>query len=450
MRGRSSADDNDARGAGRIALGYLLIGIAVLVTAEIALAGSESIQLRIAAHLAFLAVTGAVLMGLARRELRQRRHTEQRVENAQRLEALGRLAGGVAHDFNNLLTVMLGYSELVQGRLPAGDPSREDLDAVLRAGEKARSLVDQLLTLSNRGVTNPVVIDPNDTITSLSEVLRRVVGDDVELELDAGQGGRVLIDPAQLGQILLNLVVNAGDAMDGAGHVRIATMPGVMSTGRPAVVIAVTDDGRGMDSETARRCFEPFFTSRRDAGGTGLGLAIVYGAVTQADGEISVASAPGQGTTFTLRLPRAEGRSVVDVRVDAPEGSQTVLLVDDDEAVRTFAERVLAGGGYHVMTASSVAEAFEAISDRGVPDLVVTDVVMPGEGGLVLADRLAIMAPSVPVLLISGFVDDPELRRAGPSADLPLLPKPFHPTDLLRAVADALAQQMAVAQGSNR
>jgi signal transduction histidine kinase len=449
VRGRTKAEDNDGRGAGRITLGYLTLGIALVIALEVALAQSESSGVRVAGNLGFLAATGAILMVLTRRELTRRRNAEQRIENAQRLEALGRLAGGVAHDFNNLLTVIIGFSELVQRRLPEDDPSRDDLAAVLRSGEKARSLVDQLLTLSNRGVTNPVVLDPNETIASLSEVLRRVLGSDIDLDIATSDAGKVLVDPTQLGQILLNLVVNAGDAITDRGRVTIATVPGSMSTGKPAVIIGVSDTGRGMDPETTQRCFEPFFTARADGKGTGLGLAIVFGAVTQAGGEISVASSPGQGSTFTIRLPRTEAPAVVDLRATDAPGSARVLLVDDDEAVRTFAGQVLEDDGYLVTQTASAEAALEIIARDGPPDLVITDVVMPGIGGLELAERLARQAPLTPVLLISGFVDDLALRNTGASAGLPLLPKPFRAADLLDAASDALRGGRR-AYGSNR
>lgn len=447
---RPSARDGDADGAGRITLVFLGLGLVVLVITEAILASTDTTAIRIAARLFFLASVGTALMYALRRELRRRRLAEERLEHAQRLEAIGRLAGGLAHDFNNLLTVINGFTDLVLRRLPEDDPSRADLEAVRRSGEQAGALVDQLLTLSRHRVVKPEVIDPNDTVLSLSDVLGRLLGRDVELEVMTTHVGRVLIDPSQLGQVLLNLVVNARDAMVDGGKLTIATNVGAFGDGRRAVVLTVTDTGRGMDVETARRCFDPFFSTRPRGEGTGLGLATVYAVVAQAGGEITVASAPDQGATFTIRLPQVQD-AVVDIRgpLEGPTGDATVLLVDDEEPVRAFARAVLAEHGYKVREAASGPDALSVLAQQGAPDLLVTDVVMPGMGGLDLARRVGEMAPDVPVLFISGYVDDAALREEA-SQGAALLPKPFLSGDLLSAVDDALNRRPRHAQGSNR
>jgi signal transduction histidine kinase len=445
MRRPSARDDED--GAGRITLGFLLVGLGLILVTEILLIDSDSDQLRISVRLLFLAVMGMVLLVLLRRELRRRRLAEERLEHAQRLEALGRLAGGLAHDFNNLLTVINGFTDVVMRRLPEDDPSRADLDAVRRAGEQAGSLVDQLLTLSRHRVVRPELVDPNQCVRELTSVLHRILGSDIELDVRTVPVGRVLIDPSQLCQVLLNLVVNARDAMTDGGRVSIATQVGAFGDGQRAVVLTVSDNGPGMDAETAKRCFDPFFSTRPTGEGTGLGLATVHAVVTQAGGEATVATAPGKGATFTFRFPQAS-LPVVDappVTGRAEEDEPVVLLVDDEDAVRTFAGSVLRSEGYDVLDAASGVEALALIDEHGCPDLLITDVVMPGMGGVELARRVKERSPATAVLFISGYVDDPELRASvGP--DRPLLSKPFLAGKLVAEV-DRL---LPAAQGSNR
>jgi two-component system cell cycle sensor histidine kinase/response regulator CckA len=447
---RVTGRDRDAEDAGRITLVYLLVGIAVLVVTEVVLAAHESPELRIGLRLLFLALTGSALMLLIRRELTGRRRAEEQLEHGERLDAIGRLAGGVAHDFNNLLTVINGFTELALRRLPHEDPSRSDLEAVRRAGAQASELVDQLLTLSRHRIRHAAVVDPNETLRSLRGVLERTLGERAALEISTSSAGRVLIDPSHLGQVLLNLAANARDAMADGGRMTVATHQGRLVDGRRAVVLTVTDTGSGMDAETARRCFEPFFSTRPRGEGAGLGLATVFAIVAQADGEVTVASAPGRGTTFTIRLPQAHG-AVIDLREEgAPRPrSARVLLVDDESAVRSFAVAVLSEHGYDVWQAASGAAALALLADEGAPDLLVTDVVMPGMGGVELARRVGELAPDVPVLFISGYVDDPALReRARRGA--PVLAKPFLSADLADAVDRALSTSRSPAQGSNR
>jgi CheY-like chemotaxis protein len=307
---------------------------------------------------------------------------------------------------------------------------------VRRAGEQARKLVDQLLTLSRRRVVQPVVLDPNETVTSLGEVLRRLVGAHIDVELRPAKVGTVVMDPSQLEQVFLNLVVNARDAMPDGGKLIISTGTGQLPDGVPAVTLTVADNGCGMDAETAARVFEPFFTTKSRAEGTGLGLATVYAIVTQSGGEISVQTEPGAGATFVVKLPRGD-LPVVDLRVEpeVPGGSETVMLVEDEEQVRAYASQVLRDGGYTVIDAPSGRDAIELVNGAIVPDLLVTDVVMPGMGGVELARWFDERAPGMSVLFVSGYAEDPTLHGI---RDVPFLPKPFSSQQLLRAVRDAL------------
>ncbi len=436
----------------RIALVYLLFGVSFIAVTEVLLASNESDQLRIALRLLFVATSGALLLFLVRRELVGRQEMEDRLIQAQHSQSLARLAGGVAHDFNNLLTVILGYTDIVLDDLGPDHPSAGDLGAVRRSGEQARLLVDQLLTLSRQRVAQPDPIDPTAAIASLREVLLRLLGPDVELDILPFEVPNVLVDRSQLDQVLLNLVINARDALPEGGRVIIATANGRLPNGRRSVDLRVTDNGVGMDPSVAAQCFEPFFTTKARSEGTGLGLATVAAVVAQAGGEVSVDSAPGRGTTFLVQLPAeldaADGppAAVIDVR----GGRERVLVVEDDDHVRHFTRRVLTDGGYQVTEAPSGAAALVLVRAGEVPDLVITDVLMPVMGGVELAERLREVAPQVPVLFISGYAEDPGLQRM--AGEVPFLPKPFTPPDLLGAVRRALepASDTGSAQGSNR
>jgi CheY-like chemotaxis protein len=380
----------------------------------------------------------------------ERGELDPRLINVDRNEAVARLAGGVAHDFNNLLTVILGYTDLVIGDLGPDHPSVADLEVVRRSGDQARALVDQLLTLSRRRVTAAEAVDPSATIASLRETIRRVVGEPVQVDLRLADGhGDVLIGAGQLEQVVLNLVVNAADAMPGGGRLTISTSMGQLPDGHRAVDLRVSDTGDGMDPSTAARCFEPFFTTKDRTEGTGLGLATVAAIVEAAGGRIAVETAPGDGTTFVVQLPAvARPPRAGQVDLDAQGGAERVLLVEDDAKVRGFAHRVLEQHGYATVDATNGVEALSLLRAGEHPDLVITDVLMPAMGGVELAQHVHGLAPATPVLFVSGFPEDARLHQK--EGEVAFLAKPFSPDDLLRAVRRAIDGPARVDQGSNR
>jgi two-component system cell cycle sensor histidine kinase/response regulator CckA len=346
------------------------------------------------------------------------------------------MAGAVAHDYNNLLTVILGYTEIVLRRLASDDPSRTDLQSVHRAGEQARALADQLLTLSRRSVVSPQVVDPCSAVDSLKEVVRRLATSSIVVACALDERtGSVLVDPGQFNQIVLNLVMNAVDAMPGGGELAIDVEPA-----GDRVILRVTDSGAGMDDATLARCLEPFFTTKRRSGGTGLGLATVHAVVTQAGGDVDVRSAPGAGTTVTVSLPSVRIGALASVNGSADDTPRphdgTVLLVEDEDEVRGYAATVLRGHGYAVEEAASGAEALAGVEAGLEFDVVVTDVVMPGMSGVELARRIEELRPGMPVLFVSGFAEDPILQGSG--GRMPFLPKPYRPDALLHSVRQAL------------
>ncbi len=379
--------------------------------------------------------------------------TEQRriageMEKSQRMEAIGRLAGGVAHDFNNMLTVIQSVSEIIlSGALPDA-AVRSDVELILGASREAAALTRQLLAFSRRQILAPRVLDLNALIPETQKMLGRLLGTTVTMKsvLDP-QLGHVRVDSSQVQQILVNLAVNARDAMPGGGTITIETCnvggeseaPG----SRESVVLRVTDTGVGMDAATQARIFEPFFTTKERGRGTGLGLATVYGIVQQSGGYIRVTSAPGEGSSFTVVLPRvrapleplrASGNSPL-----LPRGTETVLVAEDDESVRAMVDRILRGLGYQVIVASNGREAFAAAaSHEGTIDVLITDVVMPGVNGFELARQLRETRPSIAVLLVSGDVDADAIRSGAVESGEVLLEKPFGPPELARAVRAAL------------
>jgi len=375
-----------------------------------------------------------------------RRQLELEVQQKRHMEALGRMAGGVAHDFNNLLTVIVGYADLVAHRLGPDHALTEDVDAIRSAGRRAASFTEQLLTISRHRVGQTTVVDLNAAVSELANILERLVREDVELvfELDP-EAGRVRIDVGQLEQVVLNLVVNSRDAMPTGGRLTVATRtePGVGRDPGHAVLV-VSDTGVGMDHATRERCFEPFYTTNRRASSAGLGLATVYGIVTKADGRISIESAPGQGCSVFVALPRltleAEGETGGDngAGVGAVPGA-VVLLVEDQADVRTFAAKVLTSVGYTVYEAASGAHALRLARTIMPCDILVTDVVMPGMRGSELAERLEEQFPGVPVLFMSGYADDEASPLPLTEPGRTFLAKPFDRGQLLAAVGEALA-----------
>jgi two-component system cell cycle sensor histidine kinase/response regulator CckA len=399
-----------------------------------------------------------------------RRRLEEQLRQAQKMEAVGRLAGGIAHDFNNLLTVINGYSGLLLDAL-TGDDSRRDLAAeVLRAGERAAALTRQLLAFSRQQVVAPRLLDLNSVVADMEKMLRRVIGEDVELATSLQPGLRpIKADPGQVEQVLMNLAVNARDAMPQGGRLTIETRnvnldesyvrvrPDVRPG--PYVLLAVSDTGHGMTAEVKARLFEPFFTTKEAGLGTGLGLATVYGIVKHSGGHIEVYSEPGAGTTFKVYLPRAEGvgkpgRSYQGEMV-SPQGSETILVAEDEEGVRSLICAVLRGQGYLVLEAGNGEEAL-ALCERheGPIDLLVTDVVMPGLGGRQLAERLAGLHPrcfpQVRVLYLSGYTDDAVVRHGVLHEQVHFLQKPFSPVALAQKVREVLDAGPAGTDGQRR
>ena len=382
------------------------------------------------------------------------RQTEQQLRQAQKMEAVGRLAGGIAHDFNNLLTAILGYSELVLQEMPSDAAGRADIDEIKKAGDRAAALTRQLLAFSRQQVLEPRVADFNEIVTNVEKLLRRMIGADVELvtELDPAIG-HVRIDPGQMEQMLMNLVVNARDAMPDGGRLgirtseRVFTQPhrgdgATMDPGR-YLLVTVSDTGTGMTPDIVKQIFDPFFTTKGVGEGTGLGLSTVYGIVKQSSGYIFVDSGPGRGTVFEIYLP------CVDEPVDALKpgtsalqsvaGSETILLVDDDAGIRDLVRRALTKGGYHVLTAPDGIEALAAAkAHAGSIHLLITDLVMPRMGGPELVAQLSAARPELAVLYISGYTDRRQWRLEAPQVGRAYLQKPFTPSVMLRKVRDVL------------
>ncbi len=386
-------------------------------------------------------------------ERRQRSRLEQQFLGAQKMEAVGRLAGGVAHDFNNLLTVINGYSHLLLARLDAQSPLRPELSEIRKAGERAASLTRQLLAFSRRQVLEPKVLDINPVVLELEKMLRRLIGENIELVTDLAPGlGRVKIDPGQIEQVIMNLVVNARDAMPEGGQVTLQTRgvevseedKALLGEIRPGsyVTLSVADNGCGMDREVQSHIFEPFFTTKEQGKGTGLGLATVYGIVKQSGGSIWVDSEPGRGSTFRIHLPlsreqpqRTPGE---EARVEIERGHETILVVEDDPGVRGLIEAALTRSGYTVLPACGPGEARDLCQKHpGRIHLLLTDIVMPETSGHELAKALMPQRPDMGVLFMSGYTDESVLAQGGP-LQAPFLQKPFSPERLAQKVREVL------------
>jgi PAS domain S-box-containing protein len=393
------------------------------------------------------------LIGTAH-DVTEEKRLEDQLRQAQKMEAVGRLAGGVAHDFNNLLTVINGYSEMLFNRLPADDPGRELLAQVRKSGERAARLTRQLLAFSRKQVLQPQVVSLNTLLGELRKLLRPLIGEDIELALvPAPLLGLARVDPGQFEQAVINLAVNARDAMPRGGRLTIEThnteldedYAGRHPEVRPGryVLVAVSDTGQGMDETTRARIFEPFFTTKGPGKGTGLGLAMVYGFVKQSGGHVEVYSEWGRGTTFKVYLPRAEqttpsAKAPPDL-LKVPGGTETVLLVEDEDAVRTLSRLVLQSSGYTVLEARDGQEAvWVAQQHQGPIHILVTDLVMPRMSGRQLADLLTQARPHVRTLFMSGYTDEAVLRHGVLEASVAFLQKPFSPIGLARRVREVL------------
>jgi PAS domain S-box-containing protein len=395
----------------------------------------------------------------AQKQAEQALHkTEEQLRQAQKMEAVGRLAGGVAHDFNNMLSVILSYGEVILGDLKPTDPLRADIEEIRKAASRAAGLTRQLLMFSRQQVTEPKVIDLHDVLTSMDKMLRRILGEDVELTLVAPKSaGRVMVDPSHIEQVILNLAVNARDAMPTGGMLTIETVNVVLDENYalshlPAkagsyVALAVSDTGTGMDRETQARIFEPFFTTKEKGKGTGLGLSTVFGIVQQSGGNIWVYSEPGKGTTFKVYLPRVDAEVDVMRPQAAPKtlrGTETILLVEDEEQVRAIVVSILRRHGYRILPAQHAGEALLVCENhQGTIDLLLTDVVMPQMSGPALAKRLAATRPEMRVLCMSGYTDDSIVRHGVLETGVAFLQKPITPACLTRKVREVLDEGSA-------
>jgi two-component system, cell cycle sensor histidine kinase and response regulator CckA len=387
-----------------------------------------------------------------------RRQLQDQLRQAQKMEAVGMLAGGVAHDFNNLLTIITGYSQLILNNMPPNDPSRHSAEQIIKAGERAAALTRQLLAFSRREVQELKVLDLNQLVTGLSAMLRRLIGEDVDLRLALRPDlGRVNADPGQLEQVIMNLVVNARDAMPKGGALTIETANVDLDedyAGRhihvkpgPYTMLAVNDTGSGMDAETQARVFEPFFTTKRSGQGTGLGLSTVFGIVKQSGGSVEVCSEPGRGTSIKVYLPRINQ----PISIESPgagmktrRGTETILLVEDEDMVRTLVRDALRREGYRVLDAAGPAEAQRIAESQTTPiDLLITDVVMPKLSGRELADYLSRRRPAMKVLYMSGYTDSAVVNSGILRKDVAFLQKPFTPAALADKVREVLEEGRA-------
>ena len=388
-------------------------------------------------------------------DITQTKRLEEQLRQSQKMEAIGKLAGGIAHDFNNLLTAILGFNDLILDKSEEVGPVPEAAVQIRKAAERAASLTSQLLSFSRRQMLQPRILDLNVVVRDMEKLLRRLIGEHIELvtELDAVHS-RTKIDPGHLEQVILNLVVNAVDAMPRGGRLTIRTcqvdvndesvFPGTGEAPRPCIVLTVSDTGVGMDEAIQARIFEPFFTTKEQGKGTGLGLSMAYGIIKQSGGSITFSSAEGKGSTFSIYLPLAHEEAAAQEQpavsaARASHGTETVLLVEDEELVRLLALTVLSAEGYKVLEASTGGNAIALAAEcRIAIDLVVTDVVMPELSGIEVVQRVGQLHPEARVLYISGYTDSDLSELGLERGDVALLPKPFTPRLLLKAVREVL------------
>ncbi len=392
------------------------------------------------------------------RDVTESKNLEEMLRQSQKMEAVGQLAGGVAHDFNNLLGVILGYTGLMLERLSPDDPNRKGVEEIQKAGDRAALLTRHLLAFSRKQVLQPKILDLNAVLAGTEKLLQRLIGEDIELLVVLAPAlGRVKADAGQLEQIIMNLAVNARDAMPPGGKLTIETSNVIFdeeysalhAAARPGphVMLSVTDTGCGMDAKTKERIFEPFFTTKEFGKGTGLGLSTVYGIVKQSGGSVWVYSEVGIGTTFKIYLPSVDTSLEITPPVDRLEkvqgGSQTILVVEDEAALLQVTRQSLEAVGYVILAAHSPAEAIRiSASHPGPIHLMVTDVIMPGMNGAQLATHLSALRPEMKVLYVSGYTDDTIVRHGVLDPGLAFLQKPFSPKTLARKVGEVLASAL--------
>ena len=397
-----------------------------------------------------------IMRDISERKLAQevQANLEEQLRQSQKMESIGRLAGGVAHDFNNLITVIQMYSDIMKNQMPADDPLLKKVQQIRLASERAATLTRQLLAFSRKQILAPVVLDLSELVANLQLMLERLIGEDIKLSTALQpELWSIIADPGQMEQVLMNLVVNARDAMPTGGMITIETRNVQLDKSYagthldtplgPCVMLAATDTGHGMDAQTCARIFEPFFTTKPAGDGTGLGLATVHGIVKQSGGNILVYSEPGNGTTFKIYLPAGDSvphdATPSQTRSDAKGGTETILLVEDEEMVRNLVQAVLEEIGYTILEAHTVGEASSLCEQhQGSIDLLLTDVIMPHMSGRELAEQLKALRPQMKVLFMSGYTDDAVVRHGVLTAEVEFLPKPFSADALERKVREVL------------
>lgn len=392
---------------------------------------------------------------IVNRDITDRKQLEEQLYLSQKLEAIGRLSGGVAHDFNNLLGVIIGYGEALQREISEDHPLREAVDEIQNAGKRAALLTQQLLAFSRKQVLEPKVLDLNIVVAEVEKMLRRLIGEDIELKMVLSSGlGMVKADRSQIDQVILNLAVNSRDAMPKGGKLTLETSNAVLDekdvnrfryvVPGPYVLLKVTDTGCGMDAELQSHAFEPFFTTKESGKGTGLGLATVYGVIKQSGGYIWVESEVGMGATFKIYLPRVHEPSEITPQQESPtvnlrRSPRTVLLVEDEHSLRKLTRGTLVEAGHSVLEASDAFQAFEIAKQANFAiDLLLTDVVMPGMSGRVLADKLTAVRPDIQVLYMSGYTDGAVATHGVLESGISILRKPFTRDELTKCVDEVL------------
>ncbi|QVL33851.1 PAS domain S-box protein [Telmatocola sphagniphila] len=386
-------------------------------------------------------------------DITARKKLEQQLNQSQKMEAIGQLAGGVAHDFNNLLTIIIGYSDMLLSKMPENDPSRELLKEIHAAGERSAGLTSQLLAFSRQQVLSPKVLIINEVVINLEKMLKRLIGEDVELSKNLQVGlWAIRIDKGQFEQVLMNLVVNARDAMPSGGSLVIRTQNVELNQEQLVdyaeasegefVKLSVSDSGTGMSDEIKRKIFEPFFTTKAPGKGTGLGLATVYGIVKQSGSFLNVISEIGKGTTFEIFFPRVD-ENISSISSKSPSklvpGKETILIVEDEDSVRALTKRILMNYGYSVVEAANSPQVDQILARKQFSiDLLITDIVMPGMGGRAIFERVIKVFPNLPVIYVSGYNDDAVIRHGVQREEVDFLQKPFTPSTLGSKVREVL------------